>query len=495
MSAEMKDIKGWIAENYWICMILAAFIAWRLTFMTRNHDVIWDEAVYLGIGKFLWSFGGAGLWEIIRPLGMPLLIGFPWRIGLDQIFWGEIIAMAFSAGCIFLTYRIGTKMHSRLAGTIAAMILATAPTFFLYSGYILTDIPSTFFLLIAIDLFIDKRFAWSGFLAGLAFMFRYPQGLSLVALGGTLGLYYLIDRGSKERFDRIWKFTGSFAILPVAYMILNWFLYHKETSKTWHALFRPWILASWHAGNPAEGAESALFYLRSMIGEDFLMGLALLGLVWFLLKKEFKEQEKTAPWVVLIVYLAYFSSILNKQMRFAMPMLPLFSVFGAVGLVQTIDWIAFKDERKKTLRIAAVIAVAALIGLFIYPEDQKYYGWRFEQPQPIVDEVYKYFDENGVSGTVLTADPLVAAYSSGYFEPFYFSVDSTARIYDETIGSAWGVLYVPEAFWCGDDDETCKTGLAALEAKIKRDNELVLEKRYGREDTGFRTYQVWKKGA
>ena len=108
-------------------------------------------------------------------------------------------------------------------------------------------------------------------------------------------------------------------------------------------------------------------------------------------------------------------------------------------------------------------------------------------------EVYKYFDSNDVKGVVLTADPLVAAYSSGYFEPFYFSVDSTAAIYDQTIGSAWGVLYVPEAFWCGADDKTCKDGLTALESKIKRDNELVLEKKYGREDTGFRTYQIWKK--
>ncbi|MEK6959728.1 MAG: glycosyltransferase family 39 protein [Nanoarchaeota archaeon] len=482
------------AKTHWgIITILIVFIAWRLYFMTRNHDVIWDEAVYLGIGKFLWSAGGAGLWEIIRPIGLPSLIGLPWKLGLDQIFWAEIIAIAFSSGCVFLTYRLGAKMHSKTAGAIAAMILATAPTFFLYSGYVLTDIPSTFFLLLALNLFYDKKIAWSGLAAGLAFMTRFPHGLALAALGGTLGIYYLLDRKSSERFDRMWKFLAAFSILPALYMIANWFLYHNETSKTWHALFRPWILASWHAGNPSEGAESALFYFKGILGEDFLMWLAALGLIWFLLKKEYEEQEKAAPWIVLIVYLLYFSSILNKQMRFAMPMLPLLSIFGAVGLVETIEWIGYTPERKRQLRAFALAAVIACLALFLYPEDQKYYGWRFEQPQPIVREVYKYFDSNDVKGVVLTADPLVAAYSSGYFEPFYFSVDSTAAIYDQTIGSAWGVLYVPEAFWCGADDKTCKDGLTALESKIKRDNELVLEKKYGREDTGFRTYQIWKK--
>jgi len=483
-----------ITKSHWgIITILIVFIAWRLYFMTRNHDVIWDEAVYLGIGKFLWSAGGAGLWEIIRPIGLPFLIGLPWKIGLDQIFWAEIIAIAFSSGCILLTYRLGAKMHSKTAGAIAAMMLATAPTFFLYSGYVLTDIPSTFFLLLAINFFYDKRIAWSGLAAGIAFMFRYPHGLALVALGGTLGLYYILDRKSSEKFDKMWKFLGAFSALPALYMIVNWFIYHKETSKTWHALFRPWILASWHAGNPAEGADSALFYIKEILSEDFIMWLAALGLIWFLIKKEYKEQEKAAPWIALLVYLLYFSSILNKQMRFAMPMLPLLSIFGAVGLVETLEWIGFTPERKKQLRGVAFAIVLICLALFIYPTDQGYYGWRFEQPQPIVKEVYKYFDENNVKGVVLTADPLVAAYSSGYFEPFYFSVDSTAAIYDQTIGSAWGVLYVPEAFWCGVDDKTCKDGLAALESKIKRDNELILEKRYGREDTGFRNYQIWKK--
>ena len=206
-----------------------------------------------------------------------------------------------------------------------------------------------------------------------------------------------------------------------------------------------------------------------------------------------KIQEKTAPWIVLILYLAYFSSILNKQMRFAMPMLPLFALFGAVGLAQTAEWIGHTPERKRIMKTAAVAAIVVLIWLFIYPEDQKYYGWRFEQPQPVVNEIYKYFDQNGVKGTVMTADPLVAAYSSGYFEPFYFSVDATAAIYDQTIGTAWGVLYVPEAFYCGAEDKACKEGLASLETKIKRDNELVLEKKYGRDDTGYRHYQIWKK--
>lgn len=480
-----------------LALLLTIFAIWRIIFMTRNHDIIWDEAVYIGIGKYIWSFGNAGLWEIIRPIGLPLLLGFPWKIGLDPIFWGEIIAILFSLACLFLTYLIGINLHSKLVGLLATILLGVTPTFFLYSGYILTDIPSSFIMLLAIWLFSSNRYAWAGFVASLAFLFRYPHGILLASLGLTLLMYYLATRTKETQaqtyFNSMVRFGSSYFILPSIFMIINWALYHTETSQAWHAIFRPWIFAAWHAGNPAEAAGGYTYYIQGILSENPTLWLLILGLIWFILAQQFKEPKHLAVWVSLSLYLVYFSSILNKQMRFALAFLPLITIMSAKGLIETIDWIAWTPSRKQFIRLAASIAIIGYVSLFLYPEDMKFFGWRFAQPQPIVHEIYEYFERSGYEGIILTSDPLLAAYTSRLYEPFYFSVDSSGKIYDQTIKQAAGVLFVPEVFYCGPDDSNCKKGLLVLKEKISKDNELVLEKTYGREDVGFRTYQIWKK--
>ena len=501
-SASDKDcsptgVFGWIKKNSGIVLIIAMFVLWRLYFMTRNHDVIWDEAVYLGIGKHLWSLGHAGLWEIIRPLGLSFLLGGIWKIGLDQIVWGEVLAIFFSAGCLYLTYLIGERVHSKPAGAVAALLLGMTPTFFLYSGYIMTDIPSVFFMLVSILLFLHNAYAWSGFSASLAFMFRYPHGLIMASIGATIFLYYLVDRTntskSQDLSSHFSRFVGGCVGIPLVYMVVNWFLYHTETSRAWHAIFRPWIFAAWHAGNPAEAAGGYLYYMYGILAENPLLILCVLGLVWFVLNKEYKNQNQTVLWISLVMYGFYFSVIINKQLRFAIAFLPLLAILSGKGLIETIDWIGCSSSRKKMLRWIAIIGVLAYLWLFLYPEDMKFYGWRYASPQPVVSEVYQYFGRPGINKPVLTADPLPAAYTSGRFEPLYFSVDSGGRMYDQHIAKAWGVLFVPEAFFCEKGDATCVQGIVGLQERIKQDNDLVFEKRFGREDLGFRTYQLWKK--
>ena len=41
-----------------------------------NDDIWWDSAVYLGMGKHIYSLGEVGLWESSRPLIWPLILGF-----------------------------------------------------------------------------------------------------------------------------------------------------------------------------------------------------------------------------------------------------------------------------------------------------------------------------------------------------------------------------------------------------------------------------------
>ena len=116
--------------------------------LALTHTILWwDEAVYMGMGKYLFSSGNIGFWEIVRPIGLPLILGLIWKSGLNYLFFSEFMVILFSIGNIILTYMIGKKAVNKKVGFIASLMLAITSVFFLYTNYILTEIPSTFFIL------------------------------------------------------------------------------------------------------------------------------------------------------------------------------------------------------------------------------------------------------------------------------------------------------------------------------------------------------------
>ncbi|MEK6876668.1 MAG: hypothetical protein AABX63_04600, partial [Nanoarchaeota archaeon] len=57
------------------------FLIVKLVSLFAAADIWWDSAVYLGMGKYIYSSGDSGLWEASRPLVWPLILGFFWKIG------------------------------------------------------------------------------------------------------------------------------------------------------------------------------------------------------------------------------------------------------------------------------------------------------------------------------------------------------------------------------------------------------------------------------
>ena len=155
---KLKKLKD--NSNKGIYSLILAFIAVKVFFITtRYHLPIWDEGVYMGMGKYIYSLGSSGLWEIIRPIGLPLVSGAIWLAGLNQVYFTQAAAVLFAAASIFMTYLIGKRLFGGQAGIIAAFLLAISPVFFLYSIYVLTEISSTFFALLAVYMYIQGRYA------------------------------------------------------------------------------------------------------------------------------------------------------------------------------------------------------------------------------------------------------------------------------------------------------------------------------------------------
>jgi len=89
-----KLAKGHIS----IIAIIILFIFSYYYYPHPNADLWWDSSVYLGMGKYVYSFGEVGLYEGSRPLVWPLILGFFWKLGLDPIFFGRLMVLIFGIG-------------------------------------------------------------------------------------------------------------------------------------------------------------------------------------------------------------------------------------------------------------------------------------------------------------------------------------------------------------------------------------------------------------
>ena len=82
-----------LKENAGIIIIVALFLFIFLLKLNPDANLWWDSSVYMNMGKYIYSFGETGLYEASRPLVWPLLLGFFWKMGLDDIFFGKLMVL------------------------------------------------------------------------------------------------------------------------------------------------------------------------------------------------------------------------------------------------------------------------------------------------------------------------------------------------------------------------------------------------------------------
>ncbi|MBW2976311.1 glycosyltransferase family 39 protein [Candidatus Woesearchaeota archaeon] len=481
--APKNRIKDFLKDNFLIITLITLFLMIKVPYLFKTHNLIWDEAVYLGMGKYLFSFGDIGFWEIVRPIGLPLILGLIWKSGLNYVFFSELASILFATGNLILVYLIGKKIFNKKVGLVASFILAITSVFFLYTNYILTGIPSTFFVLCGIYIYIIRNnMLLSGILCGTGALFRFPQALILISFILTFFISLLGNRDIKSFFKKAILFSSGFLFIHLPFLIFNYFFYNKETSKLWHSLFRPWILGAWAQFNPAESVISGtlgsylyniFYYAAQLLKENTLMVFIIPGLIFIFRKKLYKKESLNFVMITLFLYFFYFTCILNKQTRFLVIFLPYAALIGAYGFYQS-----FVHTDKDRLRILIVIFVSiSLIG--IISRDLNYYDWRVKEEPPIVSDYYKFFAGKAVQGPILTTDPVPVAYADSKFIPFYFSVDLGYKIYMSNKDKAFAVIFSPESFYCAEEDGGCNKKLKELSNSIENENELTFSEVYG----------------
>lgn len=472
-----------------VFLTVILFFLVRIFYMQRFHALIWDEAVYVSMAKYLASFGRIGLWEIFRPQLFPALLAFGRSLGMDIVILGEFISIVAASGMVYLSYLIGRNVFNKSTGILAAFLLAITPVFFLYSGYILTEIPSGFFVLLALYLVTkneikDCSYLLAGLFAGLAFLTRFPQGILFGVLIVFFSAKFLFGRSKKNFYPLLYASMGFLAI-QLPFFVFNGLLYSESTANVYHAIFRPVILAFSHQYNPAEIPGQAFFYIRQL--QNFWLVFAVIGAVFYIAMKKYMQSKANLVIIVFLSYFAYLNIIPNKQIRFSIMFLPLLCMLASYGIFALIEIISQEEKyvmaRKAIIGLIVVLSVALII-----PIDANYYFWRPAKMPEIVADFYSYFKELSNENSplvILTADPTPAAYTDAKFIPIYFSLENAYKDYAKSDYDY--IVYSTDVYYCAPEDEGCKNEINSFFAKVSSENELVFAKKYR-----ARTYYIYR---
>lgn len=375
-------------------LLLVLFIFLGFALVTSRHlSIWWDEAVYLGMGKYLFSLGQQGLWEPFRPLVLPLLLGMGWKSGLHPFVFGKVLILLFSLGCLVMVYLLGTALYSRTAGVLASSLLASSPLFFSASFRLLTDIPSAFFVLAAVYALVRQRYVLAGVLAGIASMTRFPAGLVLMGLL-LAGLY-----GNRGIMKRVAMIAAGFFVPVLPYLISNIIWYGNPfLPLTWGSR----LIATSHLWM-YQG--SVLFYVQVLFKDHLFSAFALVGIVFLLWKK--RSTSSALAVLVPALFLMYFINLAHKEARFVLVFLGMVYILAACGMMVFVDVLIQKMKTGKRMQhsLAAVVGVLLLLALMYRAQGSLV----DEQTQP--EKMFAaYISEHGINGSVFATSPFLAAF-------------------------------------------------------------------------------------
>ena len=437
-------------------LIIFFFLSIKITQLFTQKGVAWDSAVYIEMGKYIFSGGNIGLWEASRPLFWPFILGFFWKINLNPIIFGRIIELILAVGCIHLTYLIGKKVFDEYVGLLSSFFLAFSLTFLFYSSTILTGIPSTFFSLLGVYFFIQHKYLATGIFIGFSSMARFLQLLVLIPLMLIL-LYF-----EKKKFKNLLTITMGVLIISIPYLIINLFLYKNP-------IF-PFILQSFMTKNTGWVFHQPLqFYFINLLRENFLLLFIIPGII--LILKRPKEKNITILGIFLLFFL-FFNLIAHKEMRFVIVFLPYMHLITAYGISQSL--ILEKHRKKVFYSLIALIILIPLTQTFgrITPPNYK------EYPQ-----FTDYLNKNEVNSGIWITNPVFMVSSNKKTdELIYYPLFDSKRISElnKNLKEAKHILIdTCDILPCPQNDKECEEKAINFLNSIKSDFDVVYNRKGG----------------
>jgi 4-amino-4-deoxy-L-arabinose transferase-like glycosyltransferase len=433
--------------NKKIFLVLIFALITRIIYFVYDPSIWWDAAVYLSMGKFIFSSGALGFWEPIRPLFWPFVLGYGWWIGINPIIWGHIFSTLFSLGIIYLVYLIGKKIYNEEVGLLSSILISFTWIFFFFNARLYTEIPAVFFMLLGFYCYLNERNILTGLFLGLAVMSKFPAGL----------LFLLLFLFSIKNIKKLLDLSFGFSIFIVPYLAFNYFYYGNPFSII---LFAQEFLQ--HAGIWIF-KEPWWYYLWEILKQNVLYLFAMFGIYFAIRKKEYLLTT------IVISFLFYFSFMAHKEIRFAILFLPFLAILAALGFLRTL-------KIKNSFMIITIL-------IFIV-------SWNV--PQITEHNYFHFFEDQELQGELLIVHPLVGYNAEKATLMYYPWFNSTQAEYWLDYIQKNPVEFVAldnceGGFLCNPSDNECENKKAEIYSFLEANFEKVLD-----EKQGICEYKIYK---
>lgn len=390
-------------------VLLAAFML-RIN-NSASHVPSWDEAVYLLMGKYIYSLGHIGIWEHLRPFVWPAIIGLPWKLHCDPVFWGKAIETLCSLGTIYFVYLLGKLIFNKSTGIIAALLFSFSPTFFCWGNSLYTDIPSLFPAVVSCYLFSREKYFFSGIILALAFLTRFTQALLLLPF--IAALFIIASPGKK--FFSLFRLCLGFLLPAIPFFIINAILYQSP--------FDP-VFATIHSNIVYShlSYEGPFYYIKTTLAHENSLLILYPISIFFVFQscrrkrlptmtsKKISQGPGELPvkkWLIVIIGLLFFSFIhLSRRhdIRYIIPALPYLYMVTAFALTEI-----FRLLKKK---IYGLILFFIVLGAIIPFQYVKFQTMVFPQKQLDPFQKYVAAHEKELTGNIWISNPTMIVYSS-----------------------------------------------------------------------------------
>ncbi len=228
-SCPRQTIRHWWRSLRWLTIVTIVFFGACTLALAVRSPLGHDESVYALRGRDIlqhgWSTTSGAYWRDYRAPGLPIVIAGTGRVVGVHVTTSRMVVVVFGAVTIAATWYIVTIVAGRVAGDVAAALLAVSAGFVYSASTLLADVPGAAFALLAVAVFAHDvrqgRLKWSLLLVPLLCLaaatsrfgapFLYAAGLSTVA-------FVAAPRIGRERN---WALAGQSLILALSVMFVT----------------------------------------------------------------------------------------------------------------------------------------------------------------------------------------------------------------------------------------------------------------------------------
>ncbi|MFB6204402.1 MAG: glycosyltransferase family 39 protein [Candidatus Nanohaloarchaea archaeon] len=386
-----------IRRNRKFLAITGFFAALQLVLMLKvwQKPLIWDSAIYVGMGKYLFTGGSTGLWEVFRPPLLPVVAGALWKIGMPSIGFTRLLALAFSftgAGAVYFMVR---DLYTKREAVTTVTLLLSSSLYFWYSNMLLTGLPASMLLFASLYLVEKENYMAGGALGGLAFLMRFPAAVVGPAAVAYVAYSYRDDWSTMVENAAV--YTAAFFAVAAPYLLAMHYYYGS--------MLKPFIRGVAIPAATANTYMFGLYYVFHTLKSSPLLLAFPLGLY-----AVFRQRERNRYVFLsgLMFSYAFFTVFPHKEARFALLFLPLLALFGARGFESIFEELSDRGFHASRAVKIVVLASAVLMLASFLP------AWG----QNINTNAAEYYRaHSNLTGVVAANDPTIMAYGDIKYFP------------------------------------------------------------------------------